>query len=75
MAVEGLCGRVHIVVMDAILLAGLLHNGSDLRVMGLDYTREQMVGCLVVQSTSEHGPEPTTGGIVLCRGNLKLRPK
>ena len=74
MATQGFPGGVNVVVLDAVVFAGLLHNGSDLWVVGLDDPGEEMVSGLVVQSTCEHCPKPAPCGVVLCRGNLKLRP-
>ena len=74
MAGQGLSGGVHVVVLDAEVSAGLLHNGSDLGVVGLDDPREQVVGGLVIQGAREHGPEPTASSIVLRGGYLKLSP-
>ena len=74
MATQGFPGGVNIVVLNAVLLAGLFHNGSDLEVVGLDDPGEEMVGGLVVQGTCENRPKPAPCGVVLCRGNLKLCP-
>ena len=51
MAGEGLLSGPHVMVSDTKLLAGLSHNGSDLWVVGLDDTREEVVGGLVVEGT------------------------
>ena len=75
MALQGLLGRVDVVVFDPILLARLLHDGGDSGVVGLDDAREEMVGGLVVQCSREHGPEPAAGGIVLSCGYLQLCPE
>ncbi len=73
-ALQGLLGRIDIVVFDTIFLTGLLYDGSDFRVVGLDDPRKEMMGGLVVESTRKDRPEPATSGVVLRRGNLKLCP-
>lgn len=75
MTAQSLSGRVHVVVLDPVLSARLLDNGGDLGVMGLDDAGEQVMSGLVVEGPCEHGPEPATCGVVLCRRHLKLRPK
>jgi len=74
-AVEGLPHGVHIVVLDTKLLAGLSDNGRDEGVVRLNDAREEMVGCLVVECSSEDGPEPAVCGIVLRCGHLQFRPE
>ena len=74
MVVEGLSDGVHVVILDAVLLAGLFHDGGDAGIVGLDNAREQVVRCLVVESTRECRPEPAASGVVLRRGNLHLCP-
>ena len=51
MAAKCLLSGVHIVVGDAKLTTGLGHNGRDLRIVGLDDTREEMVCGLMVEGT------------------------
>ena len=68
-------GGGDVVVLDTKLLAGLLHDGSDARVMGLDDPGEEVVCDLMIEGTSEYCPEPVPCGIVLGCGNLQLRPK
>ena len=51
MAAECLLSGVHVVVGDAKLTTGLGHNGRDLRIVGLDDTREEMVCGLMVEGT------------------------
>ena len=75
MTTQSFNGSVNIVVTDAILFTHLLHNGRDLWIMGLNYSREQMVGGLVVESASEHCPEPASCGIILCCSYLELSPE
>lgn len=75
MASQCLSGRLHIVVLDPILPTRLLHNGRDLGVMGLDNARKQVMSGLMVEGTSEHGPEPAACGIVLCCSHLQLCPE
>ena len=75
MVVEGFSDGVHVVILDAVLLAGLLHDGGDAGIVGLDDAREQVVRRLVVESAREHCPEPAASGVVLCRGNLHLCPE
>ena len=75
MTMHGLDRGIHIVILDTILQADLLHDWSDLRVVGLDDSRKQVVGCLMVKSTREHSPEPAPCGIVLRCGNLKFSPE
>ncbi len=70
-----LCGSVHIVIGDSKLLASLCNDRGDLRIMGLYYPGKEMVGGLVIKCSSEHGPEPTVGGIVLRSGHLHLSPE
>ena len=55
MAAEGFSSRVDIVVGDAELFASLFDDGCDLGIVRLDYAREEVVSCLVVQGTSEYG--------------------
>ena len=74
MTVEGLPHGVHIVIGDAKLLAGLTNDGSDERIVGLDDSREEVVSCLMIESSREHVPEPTVCGIVLSCGHLQLSP-
>ena len=74
MTTEGLPYGVHIVVGDPKLLTCLSYDRSDQGIVGLDDTREEMVSGLVIESTSEHIPEPAVSGVVLCRGHLHLRP-
>ena len=74
MATQGLPHGVHVVVGDAKLLAGVPNDGGDEGVVGLDYPGEEMVGCLVVEGSSEDVPEPAVGGVVLRGGHLHLRP-
>ena len=72
--VEGLPHCVHVVVRDAKLLARLAHDGCDEGIVGLDDAREEVVSGLVVESSSEHVPEPAICSIVLCRCHLHLSP-
>ena len=51
MAAKCLLSGVHVVVGDAKLTTGLGHNGRDLRIVGLDDTREEMVCGLMVEGT------------------------
>ncbi len=74
-AVEGLPRGVHIVVLDTKLLTGLPDNGRDEGVVRLNDAREEMVGRLVVECSSEDGPEPAIRGVVLRCGHLQLRPE
>ena len=74
MATDCFPGCVNIVVSDAELFASLFDNWCDLGVVGLDYPREEMVSCLMVQGANKHCPEPATGGIVLCGRYLHLSP-
>ena len=74
MTVEGLPHGVHVMVPEAKLPTGLLQYGSDEGVVGLDHSREEVVGGLVVQGSSEHTPEPAVRGIVLRGRHLHLRP-
>ena len=74
MATEGLPDGIYVVVGDTKLLAGLAYDGCDEGVVGLDDSGEEVVGGLVVEGSCEHVPEPTVGGVVLCRGHLHLRP-
>ena len=74
MTEKGLGHRLNVVVLDSKLLTRLPHDGCDLTIVGLDYAREQVVCGLVVQCSSEHGPEPAIGSVVLCGSNLKLCP-
>ncbi len=73
-AVEGLPRGVHIVVLDTKLLAGLPDNGRDEGVVRLNDAREEMVGRLVVECSSEDAPEPAVCGVVQCCGHLHLCP-
>ena len=73
-AVECFPHGVHIVIFDPKLLTRLSHDGSDERVVGLDDTWEEVVSGLVVESSSEHIPEPAVCSIVLCCGHLHLSP-
>ena len=52
------------VVCDTKLFACLAYDGCDERVVGLVDSREQMVSCLVVESSCEKVPKPTVCGIV-----------
>ena len=54
-AAECLLSGVHVVVGDAKLTTGLGHNGRDLRIVGLDDTREEMVCGLMVEGTWMEG--------------------
>ena len=74
MTVEGLPHGVHVMVPEAKLPTGLLQYGSDEGVVCLDHSREEVVGGLVVQGSSEHTPEPAVRGIVLRGRHLHLRP-
>ena len=74
MATKSLPGRINIVVLEAKLLARLLHDGCYTAVVGLDDPGEEMVSCLVVESSCEHGPEPAVCRIVLCCCHLHLCP-
>lgn len=71
---QGFLSGIHIVVLDPKLLTGLLYNGGDLGVMGLDDAREQVMSSLMVEGTSEHCPEPATCSVVLGCGYLQLGP-
>ena len=73
-AAEGFSGRVDVVVGDAELFASLFDDGCDLGVVRLDYAREEVMSCLVVQGTGEYGPEPTSSGVVLRCCHLHLGP-
>lgn len=66
---------VHVVVLDAKLLAGLADNGCDERVVRLDHTGEEVVGGLVVESTRKHIPEPTVCCVILRGGHLHFGPE
>ena len=74
MAAEGLPHGVHIVILHPKLLACLPDNGCDEWIVCLDDSGEQVMCGLVIESTSEHRPEPTVCSVVLCGGNLHLRP-
>ena len=74
MTAQGLRGGVHIVVLDPVLPAGLLHDGRDLGVVGLDDPGEEVVCGLMVEGSSEDCPEPAPCGIVLSGGYLQLSP-
>lgn len=74
MATKGLPGRINIVVLEAKLLACLLHNGRYATVVRLDDSGEEMMSCLVVEGTSEYCPEPAVCRIVLCCRHLHLCP-
>ena len=74
MAVDGLPSRINVVVVETKLPTRVPDNGGDDRVVALVHPREQMVGCLVVQSSCEHCPEPTVCCIVLCGCHLHFCP-
>ena len=74
MAVESLPYGVHVVVGDSKLLAGLSDYGGDEGVVGLDDPREEVVGGLVVEGSSEDVTEPAVCGVVLSGGHLHLCP-
>ena len=74
MAADCLSGCINIVVGDAKLSASLFNDGSDLGVVRLDHTREEVVSCLVVQGASDQRPEPAACGIVLRSSHLHLSP-
>lgn len=74
MATEGLPYGVHIVIGDPKLLTRLSDDGSNERVVRLNDPREEVVGCLMIEGSSEHVPEPAVSGIVLCGGHLHLCP-
>lgn len=70
-----LSGGVYVAVLDTKILAGLLHDWRDARVMRLDDAWEEVVCDLMVEGTSEHCPEPIPCGVILSCGNLQLGPK
>ena len=67
MAAESLSGSVHKMILDPILFTCLLHYWCDPGIVGLYDPREQVMSGLMVEGSSEHGPEPAACGVVLCR--------
>ena len=65
---------VHMMVVKTKLLAGLLEDGSDEGIVTLVHSREEVVGGLMVESSSDHCPEPAVCGIVLSGCHLQLCP-
>ena len=74
MAAESLSGGVYKMILDPILFTCLLHYWCDPGIVGLYDPREQVMSGLMVEGSSEHGPEPAACGVVLCRSHLELRP-
>ena len=74
MATEGQGSGVHVMVLDAKFFARLANDGRNLHIVRLDDAREEVVGSLMIEGTSEHCPEPTVCGIVLSCGNLEFSP-
>ena len=61
-------------ILESKLLTGLLKDRCYLGVVRLNHSGEEMVCGLMVECSSEDGPEPAVGGIVLCGSHLHLSP-
>ena len=61
-------------VLESKLFASLFKNRCYLGVVRLNHSGEEMVCGLMVECSSEDGPEPAVGGVVLCGSHLHLSP-
>lgn len=63
-----------VVVLNAVLLAHLLHDGGNTGVVVLTNAREEMVDGLVVESAAQEGSQPVVVSIVDSCANLSDGP-
>lgn len=61
-------------ILQSKFLASLPDNGSYLGIVSLVDSREEVVGGLVIESSSGKCPEPAISGIVLSCSHLHLSP-